>query len=579
MLIRVAAALDSLVRQAVLVGLDQVADHRLLLRFETTRRRVSVTISLWPDAPWCGIAPGRREGRPAHPARFTAAAARALRGEVVERLGQCGFDRALEIRFVGGRRLLAELGAGPNLVLLDPHGRVEAVARPSRAARRRLRPGEAYRARPLPAGRLVPLNSPAERIDEVLEAARAEGLDRADALRSRVFGLGTETVRQVVEECRATGRSPGDVLSERLRGLVDGSLDPVLLGHGDPRRAAESGEWDRAGFRLLPWSPLDAGPREVSKGEDPARTVGAYHDAAETAAVLARRLQGLRGILERERRRVGDATVKARGDLAGFENPERYRRWGEALLAGLHTARRAGDAVLVPDPYDPQGAPLRVPAPPALPLAAVADRHFRGHRRARRGLEAARSRLEQLRRKDASLEALTVASEAVRGLSGIRELEERMRAAGIPVELAARPGRRGIAPAEAKPRVEGVRMFTSSDGWTILVGRGGRENHRLTFGIASAEDFWLHALGCPGAHVVLRNPERRGEPPERSLREAAALAARFSDAREQSSAEVQWTRRKYVRKPRNAKPGTVLLKRFRTIAVRPGLPPERERTS
>ena len=148
-----------------------------------------------------------------------------------------------------------------------------------------------------------------------------------------------------------------------------------------------------------------------------------------------------------------------------------------------------------------------------------------------------------------------------------------MRGEGIPVGLepATRAGR--AAARHGRPRLEGVRVFTSSEGTLILVGKGGRHNHRLTFKLAGPEDFWLHARGFPGAHVVVRNEGRRSRPSDATLREAAALAAWFSDGREQEYADVQWTRRKYVRRPRGAAPGTVLLKRFETIRVRPTLPP------
>jgi predicted ribosome quality control (RQC) complex YloA/Tae2 family protein len=72
--------------------------------------------------------------------------------------------------------------------------------------------------------------------------------------------------------------------------------------------------------------------------------------------------------------------------------------------------------------------------------------------------------------------------------------------------------------------------------------------------------------------VVARNEERRSRPPKATLEEAAAVAAWFSEASGDEYVEVQWTRRKYVRKPRGAKPGTVILKKFQTIRVCPRLP-------
>gem|GEM_PF-4227938 len=72
--------------------------------------------------------------------------------------------------------------------------------------------------------------------------------------------------------------------------------------------------------------------------------------------------------------------------------------------------------------------------------------------------------------------------------------------------------------------------------------------------------------------MIIRNPERKSRLPEAVLAEAAAAAAWFSAAREQDQVDVQWTRRKYVRKVRKGAPGAVIVKKSETIRVRPKAP-------
>jgi predicted ribosome quality control (RQC) complex YloA/Tae2 family protein len=395
-----------------------------------------------------------------------------------------------------------------------------------------------------------------------------------EVLRRRIFGVGSQGARLVLEESRRTGRSAGEVLTDRIEALLRGDADPVLYADGDPLQAAERGELDENSLRLLPWLPDD--PAEAAHctwRQDPAATAGWYHEAVERAAAVDQRLSSLRGLLQREIIRLREAEEKVANDLRGFEDPDQYRRWGEALLAGLHRARRVGEVALVPDPYDPEGAEIGVPASPDRSLQQAADDHFRNHRRARRGLEQARRRAEWLARRRSALDELEWEQSSGRGRETILALERGMREEGIPVGLepATKAGR--AAANRGRPRLEGVRVFASSEGTLILVGRAGRHNHRLTFKLAAPDDFWLHARGFPGAHVVVRNERKSPRPTEETLREAAALAAWFSNGREQDLADVQWTRRKYVRHPRGAPPGTVILKRFETVRVRPGLPP------
>jgi len=84
---------------------------------------------------------------------------------------------------------------------------------------------------------------------------------------------------------------------------------------------------------------------------------------------------------------------------------------------------------------------------------------------------------------------------------------------------------------------------------------------------------WLHAADYPGSHVVVRNPSRR-EIPQRTLLEAAQLAAFYSDAGRQPKAAVHYTQKKFVNKPRGAAPGLVSLASFKTILVEPKVPNE-----
>lgn len=113
------------------------------------------------------------------------------------------------------------------------------------------------------------------------------------------------------------------------------------------------------------------------------------------------------------------------------------------------------------------------------------------------------------------------------------------------------------------------RLFRTSGGLEVRVGRNARDNDRLTFHTSASNDVWLHARSVPGSHVILRWPDPSGSPPIRDLTEAAQLAALFSRARTSGTVAVDWTRRKYVRKPRGAAPGAVVPQRVRTLFVEP----------
>jgi predicted ribosome quality control (RQC) complex YloA/Tae2 family protein len=308
--------------------------------------------------------------------------------------------------------------------------------------------------------------------------------------------------------------------------------------------------------------------------DGPSATAAFHYEAADAAARLRARIVALAAILRKELGRTRAAEQRVREGLRSFEDPDRYRRMGEALLAGLRSARRSGGIVYVPDPYDEGGRELSIPATPGRTLAQVADELFQRQRRSRRGLISGAARAETLARQASRLERLLVAHERLTDPAGVDALESDMRAAGLPVGLIGPTRASRAAALVTGPQLSGVRMVTSADGWTILVGRTGPDNDRLTFKIAAPDDFWLHAAGVPGAHVVIRNPERLGAAPAKTLAQAAGLALWFSDARSQGVADVQCTRRRNVRRAKGGRSGLVVLKRFETIRARAAAPPE-----
>ncbi|WP_372806140.1 NFACT RNA binding domain-containing protein [Pontiella sp.] len=108
-------------------------------------------------------------------------------------------------------------------------------------------------------------------------------------------------------------------------------------------------------------------------------------------------------------------------------------------------------------------------------------------------------------------------------------------------------------------------------GFEALAGKTDADNDLLSLQVARPNDLWFHVRGLPGSHVVLRHPA--GERPDTAtIKQAAAIAAWHSKARNAGTVPVNYTEAKHVGKPRGAKPGSVTIKREKTVKVRPGLP-------
>ena len=101
---------------------------------------------------------------------------------------------------------------------------------------------------------------------------------------------------------------------------------------------------------------------------------------------------------------------------------------------------------------------------------------------------------------------------------------------------------------------------------SFLVGKTAKDNDHLTLKVANPDDLWLHARGTPGSHVVVRLEKGATVPPE-TLKDAATLTLWFSDLRKSGKGEVIYTLRKFVRKGKGFKPGSVTVEREKSLWI------------
>ncbi len=313
--------------------------------------------------------------------------------------------------------------------------------------------------------------------------------------------------------------------------------------------------------------------------------------AAGRRAVDRREAVRLRRALLARRDRLRKRRAALERELERGPEPEQMRGLGNLLLARLRDVPRGAERITL---EDFEGGELEIELDPTLEPAENAEAYFEEAARRERARERIPGEVEaterSLRAVEEGVEAVETAlagraagggegpsadgggdetAEADVGDGDVDALpgldEERIEALW---ELAGGRAESGEVGREEGGRLPYLR-YRSSGGREIRVGRSARTNDELTFHHSSPEDIWLHARQVQGAHVILRWDRKEQNPPRRDLLEAAVAAAVHSGARHSGTVAVDWTRRKYVRKPRKAPPGAVLPDRVQTLFVEP----------
>jgi predicted ribosome quality control (RQC) complex YloA/Tae2 family protein len=243
---------------------------------------------------------------------------------------------------------------------------------------------------------------------------------------------------------------------------------------------------------------------------------------------------------------------------------EEYKQKGELIAANIYQLEKGMRSARAIDYYHPEQAEIEIELDPRLSPSQNAQRWFKRYNKLKQGQEVTEQRLADTERDIAYLEELQFFVEEAKTLAELRKLKEEAQEKQAVGKQ--RKGKQRSTPQEpAKPFLR----FVSSDGFEIYVGRSSRENDLLTQKRAQPEDIWLHAHQTPGSHVLILNRERKTEIPEKTLREAASLAAHYSKLRRSGKADVIYTAKKHVKKPKGAPPGLVTVGQFQTIRVVP----------
>ena len=381
------------------------------------------------------------------------------------------------------------------------------------------------------------------------------GMSIAKALSNAFFGLSPAVAAQLVArytnktECTQLSEAEREELAERLAAFY------ADMAHGKEKASAvlnALGETEA----VYPFAIAGGGIKLYDSIGEALDSLYINSDRREWAK---RHGASARKVLQNNIERCEKKLALYADALNSGEQMEKCRLYGELLTANLHSLKSGTDTAAVDNYYADPVERIAIPLDRQLTPGENAQRYYKKYQKLKAARDMAivqrEQTLSELNYLEGQLDNLTKCTAE----NELSELIEELKEQGYIKRD--KGGKKKMKLAASKPM-----HFVSSTGADIYVGKNNRQNDELTLRFASPNDIWMHAKNIPGSHVIVKGAS---EQDTATMTEAALLAAYYSRARGSENVAVDYTPRKYVKKPAGAKPGMVIYTTNKTAYVTP----------
>jgi predicted ribosome quality control (RQC) complex YloA/Tae2 family protein len=270
-----------------------------------------------------------------------------------------------------------------------------------------------------------------------------------------------------------------------------------------------------------------------------------YYEEKSMVSRIRQKSTDLRKIVQTAIERNSKKLDLQQKQLKDTDKREKYKVYGELLHTYGYEAKEGDKSITVVNYYD--GQELTIPLDVDLSPMENAAKYFERYGKLKRTYEALSVLTKETAEELHYLETVLMALELARDEDDLMQIREELQKSGYIKKKAADKKLKLVS----KPL-----HYISSDGFHMYVGKNNYQNEEITFQMAEGGDWWFHAKGMPGSHVIVKC--QGADLPDTTFEEAARLAAHYSKGGTQDKVEVDYIQKKHVKKPGGAKPGFVV---------------------
>ena len=272
-----------------------------------------------------------------------------------------------------------------------------------------------------------------------------------------------------------------------------------------------------------------------------------YYASRDTITRIRQKSSDLRRIVQTALERSCKKYDLQLKQLKDTEKREKYRIYGELLNTYGYELKGGEKSFKCINYYD--NKEITIPLDPQLTARENAQKHFDKYNKLKRTYEALSQLTKETKAEVDHLESVSSALDIALEENDLVQIKEELMEFGYVKKRRAN---------EKRPKITSKPFhYVSSDGYDIFVGKNNYQNEDLTFKVASGNDWWFHAKGIPGSHVIVKS-NGQTDLPDRVFEEAGALAAYYSKGRENDKVEIDYIQKKNIKKVAGAAPGFVI---------------------
>lgn len=473
-------------------------------------------------------------------------------------IAQPGFERIVELNIehldemgdLCQKKLIIEImGKHSNIIFMDENGTIlDSIKHISHmvSSVREVLPGRKY-ASPPSGGKISPFDLTREYFDKTI---MTKPVNLTKAIYTSITGFSPVTANELLYRAGLDGGINAEGLAaeekDRLYQVIISCIDDISHGRYTPQIVFDKNEpVEFSSIELTMYTDLN-----VEDREDISVLLDEYYYRKALVTRMRQKSADLRHIVNTAYERALRKYDLQRKQLDDTCDREKYRIYGELINTYGYTVKQGSRSFVALNYYDDKE--IEIPLDPLIPVMSNAAVYFEKYNKKKRTFDALSKLITETEDELDYLKSVQTFLDMAVDEASLLQVREELSCGGY-IRKKQTGGRKGAGKqAMAKPY-----HYISSDGFHIYAGKNNIQNDELSFKSADADDLWFHAKKMPGSHVIVRLNGAK-DVPDDTYNEAARIAAYYSAGRDNPKVEIDYTRRKNLKKPAGAKPGYVI---------------------